>query len=122
MQQSTLLINGSSLDKQKLLDLIKQDQTPEAIKYVTAATRANLKDSREIVDNLSQDPNYYDDYDDDIAKASGITQKRDLGHGKSLESKRKGRHVIASSQGSSKLLMLAVIVFIMALILYFIYY
>lgn len=122
MQQSTLLINGSHLDKQKLLHLIEQNQKLEAIKYIKAATRVDLESCKEIVDNLSEDPNYYDNYDDDIAEATGIIDQRDSGHGKAKKSRRKGGHVIASSQGSSKLLLIAVIAFVMLLVLYFFYF
>ncbi|TXD84850.1 hypothetical protein ESY86_03910 [Subsaximicrobium wynnwilliamsii] len=124
MENSILLINGSSLEKQKLLQLIKQGRKPEAIKYIKATARVGLKSCKDIVENLAQNPDYYDSYEEDIALATGINEQKDLGHGqnqKTRESKRKGAHVIASNQDQSKALMMVVVAFTIAVVLYFIY-
>jgi len=61
MEIETIQINGSNLDKGKLLELIKSGRKPEAVKFIKATTRLGTKQSRDIVENLAHNPNFYED-------------------------------------------------------------
>ncbi|PKG51796.1 ribosomal protein L7/L12 [Olleya sp. 1-3] len=54
-----IVINNITLDKEIILELISESQLA-AIKYVRAKTDLGLKESKDIVDNLKANPEYYD--------------------------------------------------------------
>lgn len=119
MKTSTILINGSNVDKQKLLQLINNGQKIEALKYVKAVTRLGLKQSKSIVDNLADDPYYYED---DVVEIS-----QNLSPGKSIESdpvqmkrpSKKGNHVLQTGSSIAKNYMAIGLALIAAIVLYF---
>ena len=54
------IIDGEYVAKEKLLRLIKQSKL-EAIKFLKNLIKIGLKDSKEIIDNLAENPDYYED-------------------------------------------------------------
>ena len=56
----SLIINNVVLNKEEILALIHNNSKIQAIKYVRDSTKLGLKESKDIVDNLADDPNFYD--------------------------------------------------------------
>ena len=53
-------INNIQIDKTKILSLIQSQKKIAAIKYVREQLQIGLKESKDIIDNLDEDPTYYD--------------------------------------------------------------
>ncbi|PKQ61560.1 hypothetical protein BZG02_15330 [Labilibaculum filiforme] len=55
-----IIINGFQIDKAYLLQLLADDQKLLAIKILKETTDLSLQDSKAVIDQLQDDPNYYD--------------------------------------------------------------
>ncbi len=53
-------INNIQVDKTKILSLIQNQKKIAAIKLIREQLQIGLRESKDIVDNLDQDPTYYD--------------------------------------------------------------
>lgn len=119
MEIDNIQINGSNLDKNKLIQLIENDGKHEAIKYVKVVSRLGLSKSKEIVENLYENPNYYDN---DVVEISNYAKQRmetDNGTTAINRPTRKGNHVINEGTSTSRLTITTVVAIIITLILYF---
>jgi len=120
MEIDNIQINGSNLDKNKLIQLIENDGKLEAIKYVKVVSRLNLKKSKEIVENLYRNPDYYDN---DVVEISNYAKQRmetDEGTTAINRPTRKGNHVISEGRSKSRLSIILIVAIVITLILYFI--
>lgn len=105
-----ITINNIVLDKLKLLRLIDNNKKIQAIKYIKDETNLGLKASKDIVDNLEENPDYYSDKKNTIIASVPKTSnaKRKLkGHNA------KGSHIIKNKQSLSKN---AIIIFLLIVI------
>jgi hypothetical protein len=53
-------INNTQIDKTEILSLIQSQRKIAAIKRIREQLQIGLRESKDIVDNLDQDPTYYD--------------------------------------------------------------
>lgn len=56
-----ITINNIEINKYELLHLINSGKKLSAIKVVKTKTRMGLKECKDVIDNLSDNPNFYDD-------------------------------------------------------------
>ncbi len=119
METSTILINGSNLDKQKLLQYIENDKKLEAIKYVKAVTRIGLKQCKDIVENLAENPNYYEGDVVDIAQSTREKPTKGKNSVRMKRPTKKGNHVIQSGTSNFKTYVAIILAMIAAGVVYF---
>ncbi|MDX8553080.1 hypothetical protein MK851_05495 [Tenacibaculum sp. 1B UA] len=62
-----ITINNTQFNKEDLIELISKSKL-KAIKHITSKTNIGLKDAHSIVENLNDNPNYYDHQVLDIAE------------------------------------------------------
>ncbi len=58
-----IIINNIKINKYELLHLINSGKPLSAIKLVKIKTNMGLKKSKDVIDNLSDDTNFYDNND-----------------------------------------------------------
>lgn len=87
-----ITINDIEINKYELLHLINSNKKIQAIKVVKIQTGLNLKDCKEIIDNLSKNQNFYD-------RKPFVTKAdyKDLKAQSQLSKPNKGKHVIKPS-------------------------
>ena len=110
----SILINNVAVDLQVVKSLVAEGKSLHAIKYIRDCVPINLKACKTIVDNIQNDPNYYDNDSEIIIERS--SSNRFKNHQSSHKHNRKGTHII--SEGSSKIknfivLFLVVVIIIM---------
>ncbi|RLJ64526.1 ribosomal L7/L12-like protein [Lacinutrix venerupis] len=113
-----LTINTITLDKSKLIDLINNKKQLEAIKYIKEETGLGLKDCKDIVDNLYENPDYYGGAENTIIeptikKRNTIVKNNDRDY--------KGGHIIQDKPNDIKKTMLFIGVLIISIVVYFLF-
>ncbi len=103
-------INSISFSKEELLSSIKKSKL-ETIKHIKSITNIGLKDAKEIVDSLDDDPNCYDNIDVkkevvSFSKNENIINKED----------RKGAHFIQNKKALNKYIIFGLILIVIILI------
>lgn len=111
------IIDGEYVAKEKLLRLIKQSKL-EAIKFLKNLIKIGLKDSKEIIDNLAENPDYYED---------NIIKTRN-GHNKEIEessitnrdknASKRGSHFIEEDASKKRQFLFYGVILIVAIIVY----
>jgi hypothetical protein len=86
MNSSTLLINGIAIDKIKLMQYIQSNRKLQAIKFLCEATKIGLKESKDIVDILTFNPDFYPN--NEILTSTEIGTHEHISSQKSTRSKR----------------------------------
>ncbi|OIQ22795.1 hypothetical protein [Lacinutrix sp. MedPE-SW] len=111
-----LKINGKILNKAKVLNLIEKNSTIEAVKYVKDETNLSLKDSKDIVDNLLENPEFYGGAENTIIEPT-ITERNLIV--KNKERNFKGSHVLKNKQTKAKN---SIIIFLLIVVLILTYF
>lgn len=120
MEISTLQINGSNLDKEKLLQLIKNNRKLEAVKFIKATSRIALKDCKVIVDNLAENPDFYENDTVLISEGKQSRLKNKSGSVMPDRANKKGNHVISVGNSPSRKYIILIIAVIITLIIFLI--
>jgi len=118
METQTIQINGSNLDKARLLQLIKGGRKLEAVKYVKATTRLSSRQSEDIVDNLAENPNYYSNDIVDIKQNSGNRIKIGDNQVKATQPTKTGGHVIEQGSSLSRSIIIIVVAAIVTVLVW----
>jgi hypothetical protein len=92
-----IIINSIELNKYELLHLINSGKKLSAIKLVKTKTNMGLKECKDVIDNLSDNPNFYDD--NDYVLETDFVEAYEKP--KRIQS-RKGSHVINSNTTNYK--------------------
>lgn len=112
----TITVNNRELDLKTVLSIIKNSNKLEAIKYVRAQVQVGLKESKNIVDNLDVNPNFYQGETEIIIKHPLLDLNNKTQHAK------KGSHIIKENNSSNKqaiIIALIIIVCLVSLVLYY---
>lgn len=104
-----MYINNKKIDTEPILHLIEKGKTIAAIKYVRSNTNIGLKESKNIVDNLSINKSFYDNERLFFTEHNSNIKKRNK--------RRKGNHIIKKSK--SKTYFFIVILLIIILLFYY---
>ncbi|MFK7832426.1 MAG: hypothetical protein AB8B52_04045 [Winogradskyella sp.] len=107
-------INNIDINTLELLELINSGKTLEAIKLIKAKTRIGLKECKNIVDNLIENPNFYDDKDYDSER----DYIEDFGKPKKRQRNR-GQHILENKSNTNNYLVIAVILVLIILVYFY---
>ncbi|WP_040282793.1 hypothetical protein [Psychroserpens damuponensis] len=108
---SPIVINGASVNRAQLLNLINNNKKLLAIKSLREQAKIGLKASKDIVEALEINPNYQPN--DSILTAAAIefdTQQQP----------KKGSHFITPKARSSNLLIFIALALLMIIVIYFV--
>ena len=83
-----MYINNKKIDTKHIETLIKEEKIISAIKYVRGIANIGLKDSKNIIDNLIENSNFYDNEEIHIIEREEVIENLDKNQ------KRKGSHFI----------------------------
>ncbi|MDY7395166.1 ribosomal protein L7/L12 [Aureibaculum sp. 2210JD6-5] len=113
-----IIINNIVLDKAKLLRLIDKNKKIQAVKYVKDETNLGLKSCKDIVDNLSENPNYYDGEENTIMAAPTLKKRNVIQ--KNIDRETKRSHIIKNRPFDIKnafIVFLLIVIFILVFLL-----
>lgn len=113
-EEDVFKIENEFFAKKKLLILIRENKS-EAIKYLKDVLKIGLKDCKEIVDNLSENPNFYKN---DIIELKD-SDKVEVGElSRDQNTKKRGSHFIKDDNQSKKKILIFGLIFIGIIFLY----
>ena len=109
-----LKINNIEINKYELLHLINRGKKLHAIKLIKTKTRLGLKECKDIVDNLSENPTFYDGQD--YRPETGYTETFE----KPTRSRNnRGSHIIENKSNSKNYIIL--ILLLVSIVLGYLY-
>lgn len=103
-------INESSFSKEELLTIIKTSKL-EAIKYIKENTGIGLKDAKDIVDSLDENPNCFDNKTIRKGTTSSFNKEKE-DFSISEEKGNKGNHFIKSNHSLKKYFIFGIILIV----------
>lgn len=117
-----ITINNKKFTKDELLRLIEKSKIG-AIKHINDSSNIGLRSAKKIVDNLTRNPNYYDNAVLKNKKKSFVAEKTTTPNSKNiiekgLEEEKVGSHIIRYDNQNKKWIYILGLIFIVAL-LYF---
>jgi len=92
-----IIINNVELNKYELLHLINNGKSLSAIKLVKDKTEMGLKECKDVIDNLSDDPYFYDS-NDFIPEISFV----EVNEKPKAQQPKRGNHVIKNNNSNYK--------------------
>tara|TARA_B100000809_G_scaffold241929_1_gene265574 strand:+ start:559 stop:921 length:363 start_codon:yes stop_codon:yes gene_type:complete len=116
MNTSTLIINGVTLDKSQVLQLIQSNRNLQAIKLIREQAKIGLKESKDIVDILTFNPDFYPN---GIVSMATEFETHDHSSPQKLRRSHGGSHIIQSKTSQRKHVM---IIFVLASIITLMYF
>ena len=106
-----ITINTIEINKYELLHLINSGKKLNAIKLVKIKTNIGLKECKDIIDNLSKNPNYYDDKDY-ISQTSFVEDYEKS----QVKQPKRGSHIIESKSNTKNYIIAIVLLTLIVLI------
>lgn len=111
-----LLVNGVSIDKSMLMQYIQKNKKIQAIKYLKDHLNLGLKECKEIVDNLSDNSNYYPN---NTILISTEIEAHEMHYDKFNPRSKKGSHFIGNQPSNTKNYIIVLLLAIICILIYF---
>jgi hypothetical protein len=105
-----MIINNIEINKYELLHLINSGKIINAIKLVKTKTRLGLKECKDIVDNLIDDPNFYDEND-----YKPVTEVLKAYNKPIMKRPKKGSHIIENKSNTKNYIIVFLLLCIVVL-------
>ena len=102
-----MYINNNKIDLEYIQSLIQEEKIISAIKYVRNTANIGLKDSKDVVDKLIENKNFYND------EKIFINEREKIINRLKKNQKRKGSHFIKRSNKRNAVLFLILLIIIL---------